>query len=332
MQSDGKIDVDHVPEARRTTTRSTRASAAPCRCSPTSTASTTTRSSSRRPGSRARRRRCRELTAYAKKLTQRERRRLAQGRRLRPVPRLLREHRRRTTSRSFGARSGSTATASRPLDATRPGRRCSSGRRTSSTATATTSSSSGRPARATSSPPRTPSRRGKLAMIMDGEWRVAFIAARAPGARVRHGADARSTTPSRTSTAPATSTARIIGIPKNGKHKDAGLGSRQVPDDQRPRAREVLQRDQERPVDAGSLKSKELKPDENFATFLDDLREPELDDDADHPAGRGEPGAFQSFLAKWQAGKVEAISQGELAERRQADRREAEADGRRQVP
>ncbi len=65
------VDVDQFPAAVRSTTRSTRASAARCRCSPTSTASTTTRRCSRRPASRGRRRRSSELTADAKKLTQR---------------------------------------------------------------------------------------------------------------------------------------------------------------------------------------------------------------------------------------------------------------------
>ena len=52
-----KIDASMFPQAVQTT-RSTRASAAHCRCSPTPTACTTTRTSSRRPGSPRRRRRC----------------------------------------------------------------------------------------------------------------------------------------------------------------------------------------------------------------------------------------------------------------------------------
>ena len=68
---------DHIERRRCSrrrpaTTRSTRGSAARCRCSPTTTASTTTRSCSRRPGSRARRRRSPSSTADAKKLTVRD--------------------------------------------------------------------------------------------------------------------------------------------------------------------------------------------------------------------------------------------------------------------
>ena len=44
-----------------------------------------------------------------------------------------------------------------------------------STTSGTTSSSAGRPARVTSSHRRIPFETGKLAMMLDGEWRVAFI-------------------------------------------------------------------------------------------------------------------------------------------------------------
>ena len=97
---------------RRSTTRSTRARGARCRCSPTCTASTTTRRSSRRPGLTGPPKTLQQLTTYAKKLTTRKSGRLAQGRRLRPGVRLLPEHDRRATSRS-SARSTSTRTASR---------------------------------------------------------------------------------------------------------------------------------------------------------------------------------------------------------------------------
>ena len=81
-----------------------------------------------------------------------------------------------------------------------------------------------------------------------------------------------------------------------------------------------------------SPKSQELKPDANFATFLDDLREPEVEHHADHArSGAAYHDAFASFVAKWQAGKVRQTCTTGLAERRQADRRPAQAGGRRRA-
>src|SRR6266511_335311 len=76
--------------------------------------------------------------------------------------------------------------------------------------------------------------KGKLAMNMDGEWRVAFIANEHP--ELKYG------------TAP---------MPVDSAHPElceaqvAGMGSRQVPDDEQPRARGAQQRPPERPHDEG---------------------------------------------------------------------------------
>ncbi len=77
---------------------------------------------------------------------------------------------------------------------------------------------------------------GKLAMQIDGEWRVAFIAAEHPELKYA------------TAPMPVDSAHKglygsnnvngtIIGIPKTTKHKDEAWALRQVPDDQQPPAR-----------------------------------------------------------------------------------------------
>ncbi len=97
--------------------------AARCRSSRTRTGSTTTRRSSRRPASSTPPKTISELTADAKKLTAAEQGRLAEGRRPRPVHRLLRE-RARAVGRSRSAASTSTRRGTRS-SRTRPrGRRC----------------------------------------------------------------------------------------------------------------------------------------------------------------------------------------------------------------
>ena len=60
----------------------------------------------------------------------------------------------------------------------------------------------------TSSPPSHAFEKGKLAMMLDGEWRVAFIKRRSTRTCSTAPRRCRSTTPSRSSTAPATSTGR----------------------------------------------------------------------------------------------------------------------------
>ena len=141
------------------------------------TASTTTRRCSRRPASAVRRRRCRELTAYAKKLTKRNGT-ADQGRRLRPVLGFyagtlrhdpLSRHVRRQVDRLTGKSS---------LRRTRPGRRCCKWQKSlvdwygyEKLQKFT------RRSRPTSSRPRNAFEIGKLAMILDGEWRVAFVQA-----------------------------------------------------------------------------------------------------------------------------------------------------------
>ena len=66
----------------------------------------------------------------------------------------------------------------------------------------------------------------------------------------------------------------IIGIPKQGrKHKEQAWALRQVPDDRRRTPLAQLSNGLRNvPSTKTSVKSPELKPDEHFATFLDDLR------------------------------------------------------------
>ena len=170
--------------------------------------------------------------------------------------------------------------------------------------------------------------RGKLAMMMDGEWRVAFIAAEHPEPRATAPRRCRSTGKKNLYGAGYIN-GTIIGIPKNGKNRDAGVGARQVPDDERPRAGDVLERHPQRALDALRGEVAELKPDTNFADVHEDLREPELADDPDHRDRLGVPRDVHE-LPRQVAGRQGEGPAGRPAGGRQADRREAEAGGRRQ--
>ena len=154
------------------------------------------------------------------------------------------------TRRPLGPSWGATwidARANRALEATRGGRRCSSGRR------------AGRLVRLRQARQVQRRRRrrvlraervraGKVAMNMDGEWRVAFIKSEHPELKYGDGAVPGRRRPARAYGAGYV-TGSIIGIPKTSKHKDAGVDARQVPRHEPARAREALERDPERPDD-----------------------------------------------------------------------------------
>ena len=130
---------------------------------------------------------------------------------------------------------------------------------------------------------------GKLAMMMDGEWRVSFIAAEHP--ELQYG-----TAPMPVDGAKPNLygggyiNGTIIGIPKNGKNRDAAWalvkylttndhalakfsnGIRNVPS-----TTHVLGLE-------GAQAGRELRD------LLEDLRQPALGDDADHRRRRGVPG------------------------------------------
>ena len=98
-------------------------------------------------------------------------------------------------------------------------------------------------------------------MMMDGEWRVAFIANEHPD--LQYG-----TAPMPVDDAKSDLygsgyiNGTIIGIPKSGEEPGRGLGARQVPDDDDQALARVLERDPQRPLDARRRRSRtELKPD-----------------------------------------------------------------------
>ena len=118
-------------------------------------------------------------------------------------------------------------------------------------------------------------------MMLDGEWRVAFLKNEHPELKY--------------ATAPmpvadghpelyggGAVNGTIIGIPKGGKHRDQAWDARQVPDDERPRAGEVLERDPERPVDGQLVEVEGADPGQELRDVPEDLHQPALADDADH--------------------------------------------------
>jgi multiple sugar transport system substrate-binding protein len=150
---------------------------------------------------------------------------------------------------------------------------------------------------------------GKLAMQIDGEWRVAFIAAEHPG--LKYG------------TAPMPVDAghmglygsnnvsgTIIGIPKTTKHKaEAWALVKYLTTNSHPLAlfsngiRNV-------PTTKASLNSKEIKPDAHFNTFLKIFANPKNTTFPITAVGSAFGTYFNNFIDKYQAGHVSDLAGG----------------------
>jgi multiple sugar transport system substrate-binding protein len=169
---------------------------------------------------------------------------------------------------------------------------------------------------------------GKLAMMIDGEWRVAFIQAEHPELDY--------------ATAPAPVddakpqlygagyvNGTIIGIPKGVKHKDqAWKLLKYLTTDAHPLAlfsngiRNV-------PTTKASLNSKEIKPDSRFKTFLKIFANPNSKTTPITAAGNAYGTLIQAFAVKWQAGHAGDLAPGlkKLDKQIDAQLKQAQAGG-----
>jgi multiple sugar transport system substrate-binding protein len=148
---------------------------------------------------------------------------------------------------------------------------------------------------------------GKLAMMMDGEWRVAFISAEHP--ELKYGtAPMPTASPSLYGAGYVNGT--IIGIPKNGKNRDAAWDLVKYLTTNDHALATFSNGIRNVPSTVSSTKSKDLKPDPNFATFGKIFTNPKSQTIPITAAGAGHLDTLTSFLAKWQAGKVKDLTGG----------------------
>ncbi|HEU5372721.1 MAG TPA: extracellular solute-binding protein [Gaiellaceae bacterium] len=145
---------------------------------------------------------------------------------------------------------------------------------------------------------------GKIAMNLDGEWRVAFIQAEHPS--LNYG----------TAPMPVASpklygsgyiNGTIIGIPKNGKHETEAWDLVKYLATNTHALAELSNGLRNVPSTQASLTSKELIPDKHFATFLRIFGNPHSSTSPITAAGVSYTNAVQSFATKWQAGKVKNL-------------------------
>jgi multiple sugar transport system substrate-binding protein len=169
---------------------------------------------------------------------------------------------------------------------------------------------------------------GKLAMMIDGEWRVAFIKDEHP--ELNYG----------TAPAPVDDAhpelygagyvnGTIIGIPKGVKHKDqAWKLLKYLTFDPHPLAlfsnaiRNV-------PTTKASLNSPEIRPDARFKTFLNIFANPNSKTSPITAAGNAYGTLIQAFTVKWQAGHAGDLKGGlrKLDKQIDAQLKQAQAGG-----
>jgi multiple sugar transport system substrate-binding protein len=150
---------------------------------------------------------------------------------------------------------------------------------------------------------------GKLAMQIDGEWRVAFIAAEHPELKY--------------ATAPMpvdkdhmglygsnNVNGTIIGIPKTTKHKaEAWALVKYLTTNSHPLA-QFSNGIRNVPTTKASLTSKEIKPDSHFSTFLKIFANPKNTTFPITPIGSAFGTYFNNFIDKYQAGHVSDLTGG----------------------
>ena len=167
---------------------------------------------------------------------------------------------------------------------------------------------------------------GKMAMMMDGEWRVAFLAAEHPEldyATAPMPVDGSKSDLYGSGYVNGT----IIGIPKNGKNREQAWQLLRYLTTNSLALAKLSNGLRNVPSTTGSLKSKAIKPDADFAVFLKIFAHPKSSTTPITAVGSAYQDAFQSFLAKWQAGRVGNLQSGLKAVDKQIDAQLRHAGG-----
>ena len=172
--------------------------------------------------------------------------------------------------------------------------------------------------------------RGKLAMNLDGEWRVAFIGAEHP--ELNFG------------TAPLPvddgqpdlygsgyTSGSIIGIPKTSGHKDEAWQLLKYLATDTGALVKMTNGIRNVPTTTDALESPDVKPDEAFNIFLDIFGNPNTRTTPITLVGSANQDLVDAFVTKYQAGKVDDL-EGGLADLDEQIDAQLEAAGGAQVP
>jgi multiple sugar transport system substrate-binding protein len=167
---------------------------------------------------------------------------------------------------------------------------------------------------------------GKVAMHLDGEWRVAFVVD--DHAKIKYG----------TAPMPVDSAHRnlygsgyingtIIGIPRGVKHKDQAWDLVKYLTTNSHALAILSNGLRNVPTTTASLKSPEIKPDPYFATFLKIFGNSHSSTSPITAAGVSYTDAVSHFFQQWQAGRVKNLANGLKSLDKQLDAMVAQAAG-----
>jgi multiple sugar transport system substrate-binding protein len=167
---------------------------------------------------------------------------------------------------------------------------------------------------------------GKVAMHLDGEWRVAFIAD--DHAKIKYG----------TAPMPVDSAHKnlygsgyingtIIGIPRGVKHKSQAWDLVKYLTTNNHALAVLSNGLRNVPTTRSSLKSPEIKPDPYFATFIKVFGNPHSSTSPITASGSSYTDAVAHFFEQWQAGKVKNLSDGLKSLDKQLDAQVSQASG-----
>ena len=172
--------------------------------------------------------------------------------------------------------------------------------------------------------------RGKLAMNLDGEWRVAFVQNEHP--ELNFG-----TAPLPVDDAQPDlygsgyTSGSIIGIPKTSEHKDEAWQLLKYLATDTGALVKMTNGIRNVPTTTDALESPDVKPDEAFNIFLDIFGNPNTRTTPITLVGSANQDLVDAFVTKYQAGKVDDL-EGGLADLDQQIDAQLEAAGGAQVP
>jgi len=166
---------------------------------------------------------------------------------------------------------------------------------------------------------------GKVAMHLDGEWRVAFIKREHP--ELKYGTAPFPVADDKADLYGAGyTTGSIIGIPKTSKHKDqAWLLVKYLGTDPTALA-ELSNGIQNVPTTSASLKSPDLKPLPGFQTFLDVFGNKNTTTTPITRIGAANQETFQSFVSKYLSGQKKNLEAGLADTDKQIDAMQEQAE------
>src|SRR3954453_10547323 len=165
---------------------------------------------------------------------------------------------------------------------------------------------------------------GKVAMNLDGEWRVAFIHAEHP--TLNYGT-APMPVANKSLYGSGYINGTIIGIPKNGQHEAEAWDLVKWLTTNTHALAMLSNGLRNVPSTEASLTSKELTPDAHFSTFLKIFGNPRSTTSPITAAGVSYTNSVQSFATKWQAGKVSDVHSGLQSLDKQLDAMVKQAGG-----